>query len=208
MSSRSDGQLRGEENPSTGECEPLEFNQTTGEVLNPCGLIANSQFNDSFTLCRDLGCNDEVTLNGTGIAWNIDRETRFVNRSEDFMVWMRVAAYRNWKKLYRKIEDDLEEGTYYIRVNSSYPVSGFGGKKFFYISETSWFGGPNLPLALAYIIVGSVSLLIAIFFGIYSRNTRDLELPPTSTVYLEGMVKNPIQQQHTDHMHQQHTTSV
>lgn len=193
VSSRDDQQLRGNTNTSSDTCDPLRTN-AAGEDLNPCGLIANSVFNDTFTLCKDQSCSQPVTLNSTGIAWDVDKETRFMSSfSEDFMVWMRVAAYRNWKKLYRIIEDDLPVGEYWIHIDSKYPVSGFDGKKFFFISETSWFGGPNLPLAISYIVVGCVGLLVAIFFGIRSRMVQPMELPPTTSVYLEGLVKNPIE---------------
>lgn len=197
VKSRSDEQLRGNENPDTTVCVPLEFDPADNTtVLNPCGLVANSKFNDTFRLCRDVNCNDEVNLNGTNIAWDIDRESRFTKgTSEDFMVWMRLSAYRTWKKLYRRIEEDLTKGDYWVKINSRYPVSGFGGKKFFFISQTTWFGGPNLPLAISYIVVGCISLSIAVFFGVRSKLTKEMELPPETSVYLEGLVKHPVEQQ-------------
>lgn len=194
VSSRSDPQLRNDSNPDTSTCSPLEFppGNDTSTALNPCGLTANSQFNDTFQLCRDPSCNSEIFLNGTNIAWRVDRETRFPGYSEDFMVWMRLSAFNIWKKLYRRIEEDLPSGTYWVKIESKFPVSGFGGKKFFFISQTSWFGGPNSPLAISYIVVGCLSLVIAIFFGVKSRVTQELDLPPETTVYLKGLVKNPL----------------
>lgn len=47
VKSRSDGQLKGDTGASISSCEPLErFDE---KKLYPCGLIANSLFNDTFT---------------------------------------------------------------------------------------------------------------------------------------------------------------
>lgn len=203
VTSRSDEQLRGTNNANTGTCDPLE--KDNGTVLVPCGLIANSRFNDTFTLCRDLQCTDRVRLNSSGIAWNIDRTKRFIGsdnytdaqnaliRSEDFMVWMRLAAYRNWKKLYRIIDEDLPAGKYYVRIDANFPVESFDGEKFFFLSETAWFGGPNKPLGISYLTVGCIALVLAILFFIRSRVAADLDLPMQTTVVLDGLVKYPVQ---------------
>lgn len=198
VSSRSDQQLRGANNPDTSECAPLE-----NEI--PCGLIANSFFQDTFEI-RDSDENP-VSLKKSGIAWSIDKNKRFVGSGsysssvqdlitdEDFMVWMRVAAYRSWKKLYRIIDEDLTAGNYTVRINSRYDVESFDGKKFFFISETTWFGGPNQALGIGYLVVGAVASAVSIFFGIRSRMAMDLDLPPETTVYLDGLVKHPVKPQ-------------
>lgn len=205
-SSRSDAQLRGDKRePSTDECDPLTRDQNnTGNVIVPCGLVAASRFNDTLELCRDIACQDPVNVTKKGIAWDIDVNTRFVGsdekftpeqnaliRDEDFMVWMRLSAYRNWKKLYRIISEDLPAGQYYVRINATYPVESFDGEKFFFLSETTWFGGPNDFLGYAYIVTGGIALLLAILFFIGSRYIVDGELPPETTVSGEGFVKNP-----------------
>lgn len=208
VSSRSAEQLRGVSNASTSSCEPLEYFPNNSTVKVPCGLTANSQFNDSFRLFRDSECSSEaVNLNGKGIAWPVDRDARFRGseeyteeqnqkiQSEDFMVWMRLAPYRSWKKLYRIIEDDLAPGNYSVSIHANYPVESFGGEKFFFLSETSWFGGPNMPLAISYLVVGAIALILAIFYLIRSRIASDLPLPPETTVFLDGIVKHPIKPQ-------------
>lgn len=192
VSSRAPNQLRGDNvmKSDVKDCKPL-INDGDGELLNPCGLVANSQFNDTFLLCRDEVCTDELELNGTNIAWRIDRERRFkapdLRDDEDLMVWMRASAYRNWKKLYRRIEEDIPAGTYYVNATSKFPVEGFDGEKFFFISETTWFGGPNEILGISYIVVGSVTLVLALVFLVRSRVTQDLDLPPETTVLLDGI---------------------
>lgn len=205
VSSRDFSQLRGDNitlNQAEDSCDPLVTDEN-GTLLVPCGLVAQSQFNDSFELCRDEECNNKIDLHGTNIAWEIDRERRFKGspfntkdqndtiENEDFMVWMRTSTYRNWKKLYRRIETDLENDTYYLRATSKYPVEGFGGQKFFFISETTWFGGPNEVLGISYLVVGGVTFLLATIFLIRSRTSQDLDLPPETAISLEGMIAEP-----------------
>lgn len=212
IDSRSDPQLRGAQNPDTSTCEPAEFENDSKTVLVPCGLVAQSFFNDSFELFKTEQTPSEankVSLSDTNIAWDIDRNERFASKigefdiSQDFMVWMRVSAYRNWKKLYRIITDDLTPGDYLVRVNSTFPVSEFGGQKFFFISETTWFGGPNIALGIVYITVGAIALVVAIVFSIRSRMTQDLDLPPETTVHLDGLVKHPFNGQESSESQQE-----
>ena len=74
--------------------------------------------------------------------------------NEHFVVWMRTAGLPNFRKLYGKIEQDLEAGTTLtFDVVASFPVTAFGGKKFVVISTTSWFGGKNPFLVSASTIV-------------------------------------------------------
>lgn len=191
VESRSFGQLRGEEVTSADECEPLIF-ETNGSIREPCGLVAGSFFNDSFFFCRDVDCQQPFVLNSSGIAWEIDRTTRYTAdneliRSEDFMVWMRASAYRNWKKLYRRIEGDIAAGNYTMIIQSQYPVASFGGEKFFFISETTWFGGPNQELGLSYIIVGGVCLILALMLLVKSKQSDELDLPQETSVTLDGI---------------------
>jgi hypothetical protein len=54
-------------------CDPLLENGDL--LLNPCGLIANSFFNDVITLVNDGGSG--ITVDETGIAWDSDVEDKF-----------------------------------------------------------------------------------------------------------------------------------
>mmetsp|Transcript_2661 Transcript_2661/g.3832 ORF Transcript_2661/g.3832 Transcript_2661/m.3832 type:complete len:352 (+) Transcript_2661:77-1132(+) len=85
---------------------------------------------------------------------------------EDFMVWMRTAALPNFRKLYRRIETDLEAGTYRFEIDSRYPVKGFGGKKKVILSSASFLGGKNMFLSIAYFSVAGVCAILSIVFAI------------------------------------------
>lgn len=252
VQSRSDAQLRGEASASTADCAPLKeattkkFNSTAFKpidnvpktyTLNPCGLIANSIFNDIFWINsvtlpdgKKLYQQDTIydtnvvnLMTQTGIAWKSDVETKFKNtpadkRSEDhlylwenqnyrfiipknvgqapeenvtawtknasaygvqdehFIVWMRTAGLPNFRKLYGKITHPLKAGTKIeFLVSSNFVVSTFEGHKSLVISTTSWFGGRNSFLGIAYIVVGAICVVLAIlFFAKHKLSPRKL----------------------------------
>lgn len=209
IKSRSAEQLRGDSNPSTGECEDagkgIDFAEDKPVV--PCGLTAFSRFNDTFRLCRDPKCVDEIPLRKRGIAWDIDREKRFLPgkvgsdgytpasnalvTDEDFMVWMRLATYNNFHKLYRIIDEPLTKGTYYVIIEAAYPVEQFDGEKFIFFSETTWFGGRSRFLGVSYLVVGGLSLVAATLFCIRAGTAPSAQLPPETTIPLEGYSEPP-----------------
>jgi LEM3 (ligand-effect modulator 3) family / CDC50 family len=198
-------QLRGKASPNTADCEKagegIDYSSTSKVV--PCGLTAFSRFNDTFRLCRDPRCNDEVKLRKEGIAWDVDREKRFkagevgsvdgytkesnkIVTDEDFMVWMRLATYNNFHKLYRIIDEPLSKGTYYVIIEAAYPVEQFSGEKFIFFSETSWFGGRSRFLGVAYLVIGGISLVAATLFCIRAGTAPSAQLPPETTIPAEG----------------------
>jgi hypothetical protein len=84
--------------------------------------------------------------------------------AQEFIVWMRVAALPTFKKLYRRIPAGLleKDTEYELVVHNRFPVHSFRGTKAFVLSTGTWIGGRNDFLGYAYLIVGGISVVIAI----------------------------------------------
>ncbi len=71
------GRSSGQDDISAQDCHPL--NKLGDITLNPCGFIANTFFNDAFTLqpgAKDAN-GDELVMVEDGISWQSDLEYRF-----------------------------------------------------------------------------------------------------------------------------------
>ena len=194
VKSKSDKQLNGKsfslkEMKNSGDCAPAETNaemnkktSMTNEELKdddlaiPCGLIAKSFFNDKYALYKNSISNDnKITIDEKDIAWQADKDIKYKNTNdlskqwidmtdEHFIVWMRPAGLPNFRKLWGRIREDLDEGDYVIHIKNNYDVSDFKGEKKFVLSTVNAFGGKNNFLGLSYIIVGGVCLILAVIF--------------------------------------------
>ncbi|KAJ8760786.1 hypothetical protein K2173_021824 [Erythroxylum novogranatense] len=203
VKSRSDQQLlHGLKYNHTSSCEPQQSNN--GLPIIPCGLIAWSLFNDTYTFVRG---GVELRINRKNIAWKSDRDHKFgkqvypfnfqngtligggkldqdvpLSNQEDLIVWMRTAALPSFRKLYGRIEEDLEEDDVIdVKLTNNYNAYSFGGKKKLVISTSSWLGGRNDFLGVACIFIGSSSIVIAIaFILLHVNNPR----PYGDTAYI------------------------
>jgi len=185
-----DGQVLGVSDLSS-DCDPivtvsdLGINATFGKTVflnptdpaNPCGLIAKSLFNDTYTL-TNVTNNILLSINETNIAWSSDKSLKYATppnasniqwtntTNEHFMVWMRPAGLPNFRKLWGRINGDLIPGNYTLAINNNYDVSTFNGAKYFVLSTVNAFGGKNNFLGISYIVVGSICIVMAILFFI------------------------------------------
>jgi hypothetical protein len=205
-------------------CDPLVY-APDGKLLWPCGLIANSFFNDNFILSN---LEHGKTMDETGIAWSSDFD-KFKNpegfkyyptdsrgsvcslynlpsdcetwidtkdsnkeyiywypdfntrqyifdkydtispiaglQDEHFMVWMRTAALSKFRKIYGKVSGPFKKGDILkFTVVSKFEVRSFGGSKSIVISTLSPLGGKNQYVGTAFLVVGSVSILLTVLF--------------------------------------------
>ncbi|KAM7257285.1 hypothetical protein ACFE04_013026 [Oxalis oulophora] len=162
VKSRSDQQLlHGLKYKDTSSCQPEE--SVNGFPIVPCGLVSWSLFNDTFTFSRGM---NELSIDRKNIAWNSDRDHKFgknvypynfqngtfigggkldpnmpLSDQEDLIVWMRTAALPSFRKLYGRIEEDLD-------------------------ADDIIKGGKNDFLGLAYMFVGSSALIVSVVFTV------------------------------------------
>lgn len=108
--------------------------------------------------------------------------------AEDLIVWMRTAALPNFRKLWGKINQDLQENqTISVQISNVYNTYSFKGSKKLVLSTTSWLGGKNSFMGIAYLTVGLICMFLAlVFFLIHLKNPR----PLGDTSYLSWNKKN------------------
>ncbi|KRY18068.1 Cell cycle control protein 50B [Trichinella patagoniensis] len=99
---------------------------------------------------------------------NVSSASGFQN--ESLIVWMRSAALPNFRKLHSRVlhvdnfANALPKGNYTVEITYNYPVASFDGRKRFIISNASWAGGKNSFLGIAYIVVGTVCIVMGCVF--------------------------------------------
>ncbi|KAJ9159822.1 hypothetical protein P3X46_025291 [Hevea brasiliensis] len=184
--SRSDKQLQSKASENdVSNCKPEDL--VDGKPIVPCGLVAWSLFNDTYNFKVE---NKALEVNKKDIAWRSDKERKFgsdvypinfqagsligggslnssipLSEQEDLMVWMRTAALSTFRKLYGRIETDLQANdAIEVQIQNNYNSYGYGGKKRLVLSTTTWIGGKNNSLGIAYIFIGGLNLLLAISF--------------------------------------------
>lgn len=181
-------QLDGTEaDPSSAYCS-YYTEAENGEKILPCGLQANTMFNDTFRLVSPSG----ITMHEDAISWKVDRDIRFDNPSgypdicnssykclhetypgvvsreqgvkdEHFMVWMRTAALPNFMKKYGRIEENLKKGdTLTFEITARFVVDTFGGSKAIILTKDSWIGGQNNFMGIAMVTMGGIVIATVI----------------------------------------------
>lgn len=165
------------------DCSPLDSKD--GKLLYPCGLVANSVFNDTYALTGSDGSSISVDTSADTISWSSDVKNKYKEASYipsetnswlnttlfpqgietgHFINWMRVSALPNFRKLWGKLEVDTLYFPLTVTIENNYPVAQFDGTKTVVLSTSSWAGGRSFFLSIVYLVVGSLCTAMGIFF--------------------------------------------
>ncbi|KAJ5136984.1 Meiotically protein [Penicillium atrosanguineum] len=174
-------------------CSPLATSDS-GKAYYPCGLIANSMFNDTIGQPILTGDSSETyNMTTKGIAWQSDKDliktTKYkpgevdpppnwvgynytesipdLHENEEFMVWMRTAGLPAFSKLSRRNDDDaMKPGRYELSINYRFNVTEYAGTKSILLSTRTALGGKNPFMGIAYVVVGGVCVLLGALFTV------------------------------------------
>jgi hypothetical protein len=87
--------------------------------------------------------------------------------NEHFVVWMRIATFANFRKLYGFFDRDIKAGeTLTFDVTANWDVRSFRGAKSLVITTTSTFGVKNKQFGNCFIGLGGIFLIVSIFFTV------------------------------------------
>ncbi|KAK9791624.1 hypothetical protein WJX73_003353 [Symbiochloris irregularis] len=153
--SEDNSQLRGVARTGSvlGGCSPEQYLAgNTSAVIDPCGLVAWTLFNDSYTLASG---GNAIAVQTIGIAYPTQLNSQLsntvhpqnfntvptlrgggtlpdapLNTDQRFANWMRIAALSRFRKLWGVIEQDLPAGaTVNVSIVNAYNTYSFGGSK-------------------------------------------------------------------------------
>jgi hypothetical protein len=161
---------------------------SNGEHLNPCGLQAQSFFNDTFQIMVGNGTKSAIVSKSIvfppeiedtwknppkygrkndNTSWLYERFPGIISYEDGvndrhFMVHMRPGALGYAQKRYGVIHEPLHAGqNITLKVDARFPVKEFDGRKFVVLTTESSLGGRNDFLGYELMLAGIFSLIAA-----------------------------------------------
>ncbi|EGR31497.1 ligand-effect modulator 3 LEM3 family protein, putative [Ichthyophthirius multifiliis] len=89
--------------------------------------------------------------------------------NEHFIVWMQISGLPKFKKIWGRIENDLDEGNYELKVQNKYNIKQYKGHKSLLFTNSSILGGKNEFLAYGYVVIGTILNFISLIFYIKGK---------------------------------------
>jgi hypothetical protein len=156
----------------------LPVSTSTSPVLRP---VATKQLPDGSSVVDcDFSNPGSITCNFdppcTGDFAPVTNPSDWGVNNGHFINWMRTAGLSTFRKLYGRINIDLEPGdTVRVAVQSNFPVESYSGTKSVVLSTVSWLGGKNSFLGIGYLAVGGVALIFtAVYAFLHFKRPRRL----------------------------------
>ncbi len=156
----------------------LPVSTITSPILRP---VATKQLADGssvvdcdFTNPNAITCNFDPPCAGEFAP--VDNPSDWGVNNGHFINWMRTAGLSTFRKLYGRINMDLQQGdTVRVYVQSNFPVDSYSGTKSIVLSTVSWLGGKNSFLGIAYLAVGGLALIFtAVYVFLHFKRPRRL----------------------------------
>lgn len=176
----------------------------------PCGQLANIMFDDEFTLIysnssafpldrynivlkgsRGYVFRNPQNFDGNNYTkptrwskdlFSLDQQSNNGMENGPFIVWMTVATFNNFRKLYATIQppnNRLSKGDYSVDIDYRYGVHSTHGKKTIRIETIGLFGPRNDGLIVALACLSLIYIAIFLFIALVVwRKWADFVLAP------------------------------
>lgn len=183
-------QLRGESVTDTSNCDKMKTNKDffgkdkemisftgkplkSNDLMNPCGLIARSFFNDSYKLYNSK--NETIAIDESNIAYNPDKKYMFKNNedkdkqwidveNEHFIIWMNIELFSDFIKRWGYIDKDLDPGNYLVEIEVNWNHPDLETKKYFVLANPGKFGNKTFS-GYTFIVAAALSFItVAVIF--------------------------------------------
>jgi hypothetical protein len=184
-------QFHGRYTEEPKKCAPIIVANDNKTTLAPCGLMPLYFFNDFYTFPKETGFTDK------GIAWDGEKNNLFnpINEkytgksrwmlsgiqgeyfpgelmNEHFMVWMRTANRPTFKKLFARTSTEIQAGKLEVGVVCNFDKNVYSGERYISIVKPGAFGGKNMPLYVASLVLSGFLLVGTVIFAVVPSNRK------------------------------------